>query len=67
VVVLVGMGNAEIEIHLIEERGLGQLHAARLEVARHIEAQAVGSHAQAGMVEQRGVGASVLVQHQTLE
>ena len=66
-VVLVGMRNAEVQAHLVQKIRLGQLHTPGLEVTRHIKAQPVGTSAQAGVVEQRRIGAAVMVQHQALD
>ena len=67
-VVLVFMGHAKIERHLIEEIRLGQLHALGLEVATDIEHQAVSALAQAGVVVQWAVRvAAVVVEGETLD
>jgi DNA-binding GntR family transcriptional regulator len=60
-VVLVFVGHAEVERHLVQEVGLGQLHTPGLEVARHIEHQAVSALAQARMVVEHAVGVATIV------
>ncbi|MNT56320.1 hypothetical protein D3C72_1936080 [compost metagenome] len=61
------MRNAKVQAHLVQKIGFGQQHAPGLEVPRHIKTQPVGARAQAGVVEQRRVGAAIAVEHQALQ
>lgn len=61
---LIGMGYAKVQIHAIQKIGFGQLDSARFEILRDLEAQPVGAHLQARMVEQRLIGTAIGVEHQ---
>ena len=63
-VMLVVMGNAKVQAHLVQEVRLGQRNAPGLEVTRHIKRQPVRTRTQAGVVELGRIGAAVVVQHQ---
>ncbi len=64
VVVLVGVGHAEIQRHPVQEIRLGQLHALGLEITRHVEHQPVGADLQRAVVVERAVAAAVRVQRE---
>ncbi len=67
-VVLVGVGHAEVDRYAVEEVGLGQGHAAACEIAFHIEHQAVGADLEAGVVVEHAVGvAAVGVEFEALD
>jgi hypothetical protein len=56
VVVLVFLSDAEVEVHDVQEIGLGQFDAFGLEVVGHVKHQAVSALAQTGVVVQQAVG-----------
>jgi len=60
-VVLVFVGHAKVEADLVQKVWLGQLHTFGFEVVAHIEDQAVGAFAQAGMVVEHAVGVAAVV------
>lgn len=59
-VVLVGMGNAKVQAHLVQEIRLGQRNAPGLEVTRHIKRQPVRTRTQG---EQATLVKSLVLNH----
>ena len=66
-VVLADRGKAEVKRHLVEERRLGQLGTACREVRRHREHQPVAAGHEVRALEQRRIGAAVVVQRDGLD
>jgi hypothetical protein len=64
VVVGRGIRDAEVQRHGVQEGRLGQVHPGRAEVGRHLEHQAVAPGLEGLRLQQRPVGAPVVVQHQ---
>ena len=67
-VVLVFVGHAKVQADFVQKVGFGQFKAFGLEVVTHIEDQAIGAFAQAGVVVQHAVGvATVAVQREAFD
>ncbi len=58
---LVGVGDAEIEVHEVQKIGLGQGDAFGFEITGHIKNQFVGANFQLVMVEQHAIRVAAIV------